>query len=131
MRQDIEHLDVFEKMDFVKTLLRNRFPEIDDSNQMAVTLCRLSHYASGKYKAELTDRERILLDLLLKEDINCSTLYKWYLLTRSPSDVKMKLRKGIISQKQAFRMNANRKRVKELTIGLELMEEARTFIRGL
>jgi len=67
----------------------------------------------------------------LKEELNCTTLYKWYLLTRSPSDVKFKLRKGIISQKQAFRMNANRKRVKELTIGLELMEESRAFIRGL
>ena len=131
MRQDIKHLNIFEKMDFVKTLLRNRFADIDDGYKMSIVLCRLAHYCNGSYKGELTEEERILFDLLLKENLNANTVYKWYLLTRSPADIKHKLRKGVISQKQAFRINANRKRVKELTIGLELMEEARAFVQGL
>ena len=80
---------------------------------------------------ELTTNERMLYDYILKNGLNPSTTYRWFLATRLPDDIKEKLRKGQIGQNKAMQISANRRRVKHSNMGLLMMEEIRSAIRRL
>lgn len=132
MRQDIKNWDTCRKMEFAKEIIKRSLGEIP-KREISVILCRIAHkHNDPKWKTrELTEKEMIVYDCLLKEELNPATVYKWYLLTRTPDDVKQKLRLGIISQKKALKLNAGRIRYKEMQAGFDLMEQCRMLIRGI
>jgi len=80
---------------------------------------------------KLTNNESILYEFLLRNNLNPSTCYRWFIATRVPEDVKDMLCKGKLSIKKAMQISANRRRVKESNKGLLMMEELRTIMRGL
>lgn len=143
IRENGKKRSIFDKVNEVKQHIKATLPEID-SDRLIIMLCRCRRYYEGNLhygrreikdnrqkKQELTETERILYDLLLRLKLNPSTAYRWFLATRVPSDIKEKLEKGMISQRKALEISANRKRVKESNIGLLMMEEIRTIMRSL
>jgi len=138
---------IFDKVNEIKEDLRTLFPEIDDSRYInMLSRCRRKYRGvlyKGKigkvlklpvefrFKDELSASELILYDYLLKNKLNPCTTYRWFIATRIPDDIKEKLSLGQISTKKAMEISANRKRVRESNLGLLMMEELRTIVRGL
>jgi len=134
---------IFDKVHEIKEQIKKILPELDGSRLMQM-LCHCRQQYEGKLhygrsnvpenwkkKRELTEAERLLYDLLLRMNLNPSTTYRWFLASRVPSDIHEKLTKGLISQKKALEIAANRRRVKESNTGLLMMEEIRTIMRSL
>ncbi len=143
IRHNGKKRSIFDRVYEIKQHIKVILPEVEgDRIIRMLSHCRRYyegklHYGRRSVKTnltrvkDLTEAERILYDLLLKLDLNPSTTYRWFLATRVPSDIKEKLEKGQISQKKALEISANRKRVKQSNIGLLMMEEIRTIMRGL
>ena len=137
---------VFDRVTEIKEQLEQVLPEIEGDRLISM-MCHCRRYYEGNlYKGRrtsdqeekkkrkqlsLTQTERILYDFLIKNNLNPSTTYRWFLAVRVPEDIKDKLRKGQISYKKAMEISYNRKRVRESNIGLLMMEEMRFIIRGL
>ena len=68
---------------------------------------------------------------MLKNKLNPSTTYRWFVACRLPSDVKDKLQKGKISFKKAMIIGDNRKKSKMSNSGLLMMEEINNIITSL
>ena len=134
--------DIFDKVNEIKRDIKAILPEIK-SDELIGMLSRCRNYYFGnlhygrrgpenkKRKRELTINERILYDYLLKNNLNPSTTYRWFIATRLPQDIREKLAKGKIGQKQAMQIAANRRRTKNSTEGLLMMEEIRSIIQKL
>jgi len=139
-------ISLFDRVNKIREQLNQILPEIE-GNRLLSMLCHCRRYYEGnlyygrrtadpqekkkRKQLDLTKTERILYDFLLKNNINPSTVYRWFLACRVPEDIKDKLKKGQLSYKKAMEISYNRKRVRESNIGLLMMEEMRTIIRGL
>lgn len=146
VRDKGKKISIFDKVSEIKKQLNQILPEIE-GNRLILMLCHCRRYYEGnlyygrrtsnkdekvkRKKLDLTPTERILYDFLMKNKLNPSTTYRWFLATRVPEDVKDKLKKGQLSYRKAMEISYNRKRVRESNIGLLMMEEMRTIIRGL
>lgn len=86
-------------------------------------------WINSKIKKDLTPIEHLIKELLIKEKLNPSTVYRWLLATRIPSDIMDKLRKGMISQKKAYEIALNRRKNLRSAQSLLLMESVRDIIR--
>jgi hypothetical protein len=129
---------LFQKVDEIKRDLKEIIPEIEGSKLIEMmSHCR--RYYEGKLyygrrentnrkPRKLTKNERIVYDYILKNSLNPSTTYRWFLATRLPSDIKEKLARGEIGQNKAMQISANRRRVKQCNEGLLMMEEIRNII---
>lgn len=130
----------------IEKKLKQVLPEIERPVLLrALAKCRLYYEGNLYYgrrttnkeekdkrkKRDLTEIERIIYQFLLKEGLNPSTTYRWFLATRVPSDIKEKLEKHQMPVKQALMISANRKRVRDTNIGMAMLEEMRTIVRGL
>ena len=134
--------DIFDKVNEIKRDLKAILPEIK-SDELIGMLSRCRNYYHGNLhygrrdeenkhrKRELTINERILYDYILKNNLKPSTTYRWFIATRLPQDVREKLSKGQIGQKKAMEISANRRRTKDSTEGLLMMEEIRAIIQKL
>ena len=139
--KDGKKKSLFLKVEEIKQDLKDIMPEIEGDRLIEMmSHCRRYyegklHYGRRDSKAkkprDLTANERVLYDYLLKNGLNPSTTYRWFLATRLPSDIKDQLTKGKIGQKIAMQVAANRRRVKHSNAGLLLMEEIRNAVRGL
>ena len=86
-------------------------------------------WINSKIKKDLTPIEHLIKELLIKEKLNPSTVYRWLLATRIPSDILDKLRKGMISQKKAYEIALNRRKNLRSSQSLLFMESVRDIIR--
>ncbi|MBI4152105.1 hypothetical protein HY495_00205 [Candidatus Woesearchaeota archaeon] len=143
IRENGHKRNIFDKVHEIREHIKKVLPEVDGSRLIQM-LSHCRQYYEGKLhygrrgipenqqkKRDLTEAERILFDLLLRLNLNPSTTYRWFLAARIPGDIKEKLAKGMISQKKALEIAANRKRVKESNTGLLMIEEIRTIMRSL
>lgn len=139
-------VSLFQRVAEIKKQLKQVLPEIEESRLISMLgHCRMlyeNHFYYGRRtydpgekkkrkQRKLTETERILYDFLLKNNLNPSTTYRWFLAVRVPDDIKDKLEKGQISYKKAMEISYNRKRVRESNTGLLMLEEMRTIIGGL
>lgn len=139
-------VSLFDRVNEIKEQLKQVLPEIDGERIIfMLSHCR-QFYEGNLYKGrrttnplekskrekyDLTQTEKILYDFLLRNNLNPSTTYRWFLAIRVPEDIKEKLKKGQISIKKAMEISHNRRRAKESNTGLLMMEEMREIIRGL
>jgi len=143
IRENGRKINIFDKVNEIKQHLKDIIPEIE-SDKLIVILSHCRAYYEGKLhygrrnvpenlqrKKELTVNERIVYEYLLKNKLNPSTTYRWFIATRLPQDVREKLAKGEIGQKQAMLISANRRNAKMSQIGLLMMEEIREIIQKL
>jgi len=143
IRENGKKINIFDKVNEIKQHLKDIIPEIE-SDKLIVILSHCRAYYEGKLHygrrnvpenlqrtRELTANERIVYEYLLKNKLNPSTTYRWFIATRLPQDVREKLAKGEIGQKQAMLISANRRNAKMSQIGLLMMEEIREIIQKL
>src|SRR3989344_5629118 len=141
IRENGHKVNVFKKVDEIKKDLKVVIPEIEGDKLLEIMgHCR--SYYEGKFyygrrtsptrkKREMTQNERIVYDYLIRKGLKAPTIYRWFLATRLPDDVREKLAKGQVSYKAAMRITWNRKRAAETNQGLLLIEELRTIARTL
>ena len=142
IRENGQKRSLFDKVNEIRKGIKTILPELEGDKLIAM-LSKIRTYVAHKKKGvplgrkgwkgyrELTFNEKVLYEYLLKNNLNPSTTYRWFLATRIPEDVKEKLSKGKISVKKAMQISANRRRVKNSNLGLLMIEEIRTIMRGL
>jgi len=130
MRQDIIHWDVWKKIKFVERLIEESIGVVN-GDDLYTMLGRISHYHYTTRQHGLKEKELMIYEILIKNDLNPSTVYKWYCLTRTPQDLQQRIRSGKINQKQALRMTLNRRREKEMGLAMQVLTEGRDVIRRL
>jgi hypothetical protein len=146
IRDNGKLISIFDKVNMVQKRLNQLLPELDHIGILkAMSRCR-QYYEKKLYygrrtsdpneikkrqKLQLTPVEKIIYEFLIKEKLNPSTTYRWFLATRLPEDVKERLQKGEIPAKIALKIGANRRRNKTSNQGLLMMEEMNEIIAGL
>lgn len=146
IRENGRKVCIFDKITDIKQKLNTYLPEIED-NRLLVMLshCRARYegnlyYGRRTYNQEelktrkpreLTELERVLYEFMLKNKLNPSTTYRWFLACRIPEDIKEKLIKKQIPIRKAMQIAHNRRRVQEYNTSLFMLEEMRTLVRGL
>jgi len=143
IREKGKKVNIFDKVNQIKNDLKSLLPEIED-DKIIPMFSHVRNFFYGKLyygrrnvpenmqrKRELTKAETLLLDYMMKNNLNPSTTYRWMIATRVPSDIKEKLAKGQISFVKAMQISANRKRVRESNTGLMMVEEVNNIVRSL
>jgi len=142
IRENGQKRGLFDKVNEIRQGIKTILPELEGDKLIAM-LSKIRTYVAHKKKGvplgrkgwngyrDLTFNEKVLYEYLLKNNLNPSTTYRWFLATRIPEDVRDKLSKGRISVKKAMQISANRRRVKHSNLGLLMMEEIRTIMRSL
>jgi len=134
---------IFDRINAIKKDLTAIIPEVDEDRFLSM-LSHIRNFYYGKLyygrravkenmvnKRELTTNEKIVYDYMLKNKLNPSTTYRWFIACRLPSDVKDKLQNGQISFKKAMMINDNRKKSKMSNNGLLMMEEINNIVSSL
>ncbi len=138
IRDNGQLINIFDKVNMVQKKLNQILPELDHIGIIkAMSRCR-QYYEKKLYygrrttdpkeikkrpKIELTSIEKIIYEFLIKEKLNPSTTYRWFLATRLPDDVKERLAKGEIPAKIALKIGVNRRRNNISNKGLLMMED--------
>lgn len=143
VRHKGKKISIFDRINQIKSDLKEILPEIAEGKLLTM-FSHIKNYYYGKLhygrgsnpanlkrKRELTANEKIILDYLLKNNLNPSTTYRWFIACRIPSDVKKKLEDGKISFKKAVMIADNRKKAKLSNEGLLMMEEINNIVRSL
>lgn len=143
IRSNGKKINIFDKVHHIKKDLKVLLPEIEEDKLLSMFSHMRAYYegklhygrrsnpANWSRKKELTEAEKIIYDYLLKNKLNPSTTYRWFLATRVPEDIKDKLKQGRLSYKKALEISANRRRKRESNTGLLMMEEINNVIRSL
>lgn len=136
-------INLFDRINQIRNDLKELLPEIEEDKFLFMAShIRNFYYGKLHYgrrtnpenikkKRELTASEKIVLDYFLKNNINPSTAYRWFVACRIPSDIKEKLAQGKISFKKAFEITDNRKKAKLSNTGLLMIEEINNVVRSL
>jgi hypothetical protein len=143
IRENGKKVNIFDKVNKIKNDIKTLLPEIED-DKIIPMFSHVRNFFYGKLhygrrnvpenmqrKRNLTKAETILLDYMLKNNLNPSTTYRWMIACRIPADIKEKLSKGQVSIAKAMQISANRKRVRESNTGLMMVEEINNIIRSL
>ncbi|HLD18439.1 MAG TPA: hypothetical protein VJB90_00305 [Candidatus Nanoarchaeia archaeon] len=136
IRENGKKRNLFDKVNEIKEKIKVIVPEIDE-HKWLIIIHHVRQDYEGKYyygragssniKLKLTNTERLIQELLIKEGLNPSTVYRWFLAARVPSDVMYKLRKGMISAKKAYEISVNRKKNQKSGDMVILMENIQNY----
>ncbi len=136
-------ISIWDRINRIKNDLKELLPEIEEDKFLSMAshvrnfyygklhYGRRNNPENQKKKRELTEAEKILLDYYMKNNLNPSTTYRWFIACRLPSDVKEKLQKGQVSFKKAMLIADNRKKSKLSNTGLLMIEEINNVVRSL
>ncbi len=129
---------LFDKVHEIKDYIKTAIPEIDESKILTLmSHCRRFHEGNLVYgrigskkarKIPLSANERIVYSFLIQQKLNPSTVYRWFLASRIPADIRSQLASGRISQKRAFKLSANRLRNRMSREGMLLIESIRDIV---
>ncbi|MCD4759360.1 hypothetical protein K8R33_00545 [archaeon] len=143
VRYNGRKINIFDRINKIKSDLKELMPEVEEDRFLSMAShVRNFYYGNLHYgrrdkpenkkrKRELTPNEKILLDYFMKNSINPSTAYRWFVACRIPSDIKEKLAHGQVSFKKAFEIADNRKKSKMSNTGLLMIEEINNVVRSL
>lgn len=98
-------MDVLEKVDKIKELIKKELGDLDDSkiHEMISHVGHLVYTKNWKTRArKLTKEEVKLFELLNRHGYNPNTVYKWFLVEKSPEDLKQKIKEGVFSFNRAY-----------------------------
>ncbi len=116
----------FRKVMEAKQAVKDVIPTISDE-QIRLVFYRLVKYTYGKIK-KLTEEEHLILDGLLRAEMNVSTLYRWFCEATLPEDIKSKLLAGKMTEFEAMRLAKNRNRQLKVSLGWQIIEQGRQLI---
>ena len=89
-------MNVFAKLSDVRKLIDPVFP-----NEQMELLCLAAKWHYNKHKPLSPDAAK-LYELLIRNSYNPDTVYKWFLLAKSPLQLREQLQRKMISQREAF-----------------------------
>lgn len=130
---------IFDRINAIKKDLTAIIPEVDEDRFLSM-LSHIKNFYYGKLhygrnkpenqkrKRELTTNEKIVYDYMLKNKLNPSTTYRWFIACRMPADIKDKLQNGKISFTKAQLISDNRRKSKMSNTGLLMMEEINNVV---
>lgn len=96
-------MNVFEKIDKVKELIETTLPNKKDK-EIYDMVRHIARFKDGIRKKPLSEQEKILGDLLLRNNYNPRTVYKWFrVLFFYPPELQAELKVGKISFRRAIR----------------------------
>jgi hypothetical protein len=99
-------MDIFQKVDMLKELIKKNVGKIEP-DEFYVIIEKLGNRWHYKNKRKdgltLTDKETAIYELMLNNNINPSTAYKWLLVINSPPDILHKVRTGLIGLREALK----------------------------
>lgn len=143
IRENGKKINIFDKTNRIKKDLKELIPELEGDKLLAslshirnfyykkLHYGKVSNPENKKRKRKLTTIEKIILNYMLKNNLNPSTTYRWFIAIRVPDDIKDKLAKGQLSVRKAMQISANRLRVRESNTGLLMIEEINNVVRSL
>lgn len=143
IREKGKKINLFDKINSIKQDIKQIIPELEEDKLLAMfSHIRLFQYGKLHYgrrnnpenlknKRELTANEKIIYDYMLKNNLNPSTTYRWFVACRVPSDIKEKLEQGKISYRKAVMIADNRKKSRLSNTGLLMIEEINNVVRSL
>ena len=136
-------IPIWDRINRMKNDLKVLLPEIEEDKFLSMAShVRNFYYGKLHYgrrdkpenlsrKRELTQAEKVLLQYYMKNNLNPSTTYRWFVACRLPSDIKAKLQKGQVSFKKAMLIADNRKKSKLSNTGLLMIEEINNIVQSL
>ena len=143
VRFEGKKIPIFDRINRIKKDLKELIPEVEEDKFLSM-LSHIRNFYYGKLhygrraveenlqkKKELTINEKLILDYMLKNNLNPSTTYRWFIACRLPSDLKEKLQQGKVSFKKAVLIADNRKKSKLSNTGLLMVEEVNNIVRSL
>ena len=106
-------MNVFEKLRQVKEL----FIEIEESLLFEITqkLANHWHYKKHRKNIKLTKQEAQIYETYITNSLNPSTVYKWMLLVKVPSELRSKIRNYNLKQNQILKEKRELKELKNLS----------------
>ena len=120
-------MNLFDKASKVKRLVVDTLGCLDDGAVLEVVrVCGKFHY---KRVENISKDQARVYEALLKEGYNPDTAYKWLLLSRSPPELKNRLRMRLISQKKAFSEKKQQEQLEDTTEQYLLKEIIQTVER--
>jgi len=121
--------NVFERINYALQVLA---PATEGMTEDEIRGCLLHVWELqiGK-KKNLSDKERMIYDILLQNGLKPKTLYDWMLMRNCPAHIKEKLRDAKISMKDASAMSRKWRMMMSTKAGKEIMTDIRTVIGGL
>ncbi len=129
MNKRTDGRDVFIKIDKVRNLLSSQLGNMSDE-ELQTSLCHCWYFKFGR-KKELTEKEYIILDLLLKNGLSPKTVYHWFLLNKAPEHIKDKLTAGKMSLRGAISESYDWRTMRTQRGCEKLMDDMKTIIGGL
>jgi len=143
VRFEGKKVPIFDRINRIKKDLNELIPEVEEDKFLSM-LSHIRNFFYGKLhygrrnipeniqrKRELTANEKLILDYMLKNNLNPSTTYRWFIGCRLPSDIKEKLQQGKVSFKKAVMIADNRKKSKMSNTGLLMIEEINNIVVSL
>ena len=127
MRADWKNKSVFEKSSILTSFLLGKIDGLK-AEEIVLSLCHVAKSHYGYRKEPLTEKEMLVYDLLLREDINPETAYEWVLATKGDDEVNRKLESKEISQKQAIRLTRNNEEMLRVNKSLSILKECRKLL---
>lgn len=143
VRHNGRKISLFDKINKIRNDLKELLPEVEENKFLVMASHVRNFYYGNLYygrrdsnksqrrKRELTQAEMLLLDYYLKNNLNPSTCYRWFVACRIPSDIKEKLEQGKVSFKKAMLITDNRKKAKMSNTGMLMIEEINNIVRSL
>jgi hypothetical protein len=134
--------NIFDKVNEIKNDIGVILPHIESVRLIRI-LSKIRTYIAHKKKGvplgrrgwkgyrDLAEDERIVYEYLLKNDLNPSTTYRWFIATRLPSDVKEKMANGQYSFRKAMQISANRRKAEYSSKAVDILEEIKVAMRGI
>lgn|SRR3989338_521283 len=93
-------MNIFAKLSTVKQLLNQNLPEQSDAERFELIQGAAKwHYDKRR---TLTPAQAMVYEILIKNSYNPYTIYRWFLLAKSPLELREKLKMNLISQREAF-----------------------------
>jgi len=136
-------IPIWDRINRIRNDLKVLLPEIEE-DKFLLMASHVRNFFYGKLhygrrgikeniekKRELTKAEKVLLQYYMKNNLNPSTTYRWFVACRLPSDIKSKLQKGQVSFKKAMLIADNRKKSKLSNTGLLMIEEINNIVQSL
>ena len=120
-------IDEYEKL---KTLIVGAFGE-DGFRSLKKIISKLGTYHYNKKKYLLLGEERKFYNFLIENGYNPYRVYRWFLLERLPEDVRFQLKRGMISQKTASKLNFKRRHESKNQVCREIKIMAINLVRSM
>jgi len=97
--------NVFTKIKEVKDLVKEVYPKLS-MEELTQEIQFLSNYWHGnkrKRGTKLTQQQLVIYELLIKNNYNPATAYRWFLLATAPKELQEKVNYGELSIRDALK----------------------------